>query len=207
MSMVAQPITLEGEHVRLEPLAMRHAPDLFACGIDPALWRFWVEKPFETIRDIEQWIGRAIAAPNELAFAIVHTGSDRAVGSTRYMDIRPADRGLEIGTTWIAVDYQRSAVNTECKLLLLRHAFEQLGVVRVQLKTDLRNEQSQRAIVRLGAVREGVLRRSCICHDGHQRDSVYFSVLDSEWPAVKQRLLEFLARVPQQPLDSKAPQR
>lgn len=207
MSIVAQPITLQGEHVRLEPLAMRHASDLFACGLDPALWRFWVEKPFETLEDIQQWIGRAMEAPNELAFAIVHNDAGCAVGSTRYMDIRPADRGLEIGTTWIAVDYQRSAVNTECKLLLLRHAFEQLCAVRVQLKTDLRNEQSQRAIVRLGAVREGVLRRSCICHNGHQRDSVYYSILDSEWPAVKQRLMGSLERAPQQSLDTNTPHR
>jgi RimJ/RimL family protein N-acetyltransferase len=110
------------------------------------------------------------------------------------MNIMPKDRGLEIGGTWYAPEFQRTAVNTECKFLLLRHAFEELRAIRVQLKTDMRNERSQRAIERLGAIREGVLRNHMILPDGRYRDSVFYSILDTEWPGVKARLLEMLRR-------------
>src|SRR6185295_18650548 len=114
--------------------------------------------------------------------------SGRAVGSTRYMDIRPHDRAIEIGYTWVATERQRSAINTECKLLLLRHAFETLAAGRVQLKTDGRNVKSQTAVARLGAQREGVLRRHMRTRNDHFRDTVFFSILAEEWPAIRSRL-------------------
>ncbi len=128
----------------------------------------------------------------QIPFAIVHAQSGAAIGSTRYLDLRPAHRALEIGWTWIATAHQRTPVNTECKLLLLEHAFETLGAVRVQFKTDARNMRSQTAIARIGGCREGVLRKSLILWDGFIRDSAYFSIVDDEWPAVKRRLLDVL---------------
>ena len=129
-----------------------------------------------------------------MPFAVIHRITGRAIGATRYMEIRPLDRGLEIGGTWYAVAYQRTAVNTECKYLLLRHAFESLGCIRVQFKTDLLNEPSQRALARIGAVKEGILRNHMIRPDGTIRHSVYYSIIDSEWPKVKARLEEMLSR-------------
>lgn len=190
-----RPVTLEGVHVRLEALAPRHVRDLLEAGADPELWRYMPVPPPLGAPDVGRWVDAAVAATaagHEVAFAIVHPTTGRAVGSTRYMDIRRADRALEIGWTWLSRSVQRTPVNTEAKLLLLAHAFEELGAVRVQLKTDGRNRVSQRAIERLGAVREGVLRRSRRCWDGVWRDTVYFSVLDSEWPAVRRRLLALL---------------
>jgi RimJ/RimL family protein N-acetyltransferase len=125
-----------------------------------------------------------------LPFAIVDLATGRAIGSTRYLDISPHDRHVEIGWTWLGKDYWRTPINTECKYLLLRHAFETLGCIRVSLKTDLRNERSQRAIERIGGVREGVWRRVVVMHDGYQRSSVFYSILDDEWTGVKKRLEE-----------------
>jgi RimJ/RimL family protein N-acetyltransferase len=132
------------------------------------------------------------AAGTDLAFAVIHLGSGGAIGATRYLEIRPPHRSLEVGGTWYATRFQRTAVNTECKYLLLKHAFEVLGCIRVQFKADARNQRSLRAIERLGAAREGVLRNHYITPDGGYRDSVYFSILDSEWPKVKERLEEML---------------
>jgi RimJ/RimL family protein N-acetyltransferase len=132
----------------------------------------------------------------DMPFVAVHLASGRVAGATRYMNIMPKDRGLEIGGTWYGPEFQRTAVNTECKYMLLRHAFETLGCIRVQLKTDLRNERSQRAIERIGAVKEGVLRNHMILPDGHYRYSVFYSVLDTEWPDVKKRLEEMMERYP-----------
>ena len=133
------------------------------------------------------------AKGTDLAFAVVHQETGRAIGASRYLDIQPANRAVEIGGSWYGRDYQRTAVNTESKYLLLGHAFDDLGCIRVQLKTDRRNERSQRAIERLGAVREGLLRHSMIMPDGHVRDSVYYSILAEEWPGVKARLEGCLA--------------
>jgi RimJ/RimL family protein N-acetyltransferase len=130
----------------------------------------------------------------DLPFVAIHLESGRVAGATRYLNIMPHDRGLEIGGTWYGPEFQRTPVNTECKYLLLRHAFEALGSIRVQLKTDLRNERSQKAIERLGAVREGVLRNHMILPDGHIRHSVFYSILDTEWPEVKNRLEEMMNR-------------
>lgn len=126
----------------------------------------------------------------DLPFAVIHLDSGQVIGSTRYLEIHPLDLGLEIGGTWYAAAHQRTAVNTECKYLLLRHAFEALGCIRVQFKTDLRNERSQRALERIGAAWEGVLRNHMLLPDGTRRHSVYYSILDTEWPLVKKGLEE-----------------
>ena len=186
-----RPVVLAGTHARLEPLEERHADDLYAVGGDDGIWRYMPRPRLNSVADARQMIEAARAAAadqSQLPFAIVAGTNNRAVGSTRYLDIRRHDRGLEIGWTWLGTHYQRTPINTECKYLLLRHAFEALGAVRVQLKTDLRNERSQRAIERLGAIREGVLRKHMILWDGFVRDTVYYSILVDEWPGVRRRL-------------------
>ncbi len=191
--MSANPKTLIGDAVRLEPLVARHAADL-ALAARPELFRFLLDRPAAwDALGFESYIARALAMPNRAAFAIVDQRQARAVGSTSFLDIRPEHRGLEIGHTWIAKSAQGTRVNPEAKLLLLRHAFESLGCVRVQLKTDARNEHSQRAMAKLGCVREGVLRRHMILPDGFVRDTVMFSITDSEWPTVRAALLARLA--------------
>ncbi len=137
---------------------------------------------------------RRQAAGTDLPFAVIQLASGRVAGATRFMEIRPEHRGLEIGGTWYGLEFQRTVVNTECKYLLLRHAFEVLGAIRVQFKADVRNERSWRAIERLGAKREGILRNHMILPDGVIRDSVYYSIIDSEWPGVKQRLEDMLKK-------------
>ncbi len=194
MAFEVQAVVLNGEHVRLEPLAPGHAPGLFKCGQEAEDWAFMPRPCFVDMADCKQWIEEAIATVGQVPFAIVETGGDRPVGSTRYLNIRPEHRGLEIGWTWLGRDWQRSPVNTETKLLLLQHAFEVLGAIRVEFKTDARNERAQLALERIGAVREGVLRRHMIVQQGYLRDSVYFSVTEEEWPRVKTGLLHKLGR-------------
>lgn len=192
-----KPFVLEGRFVRLEPLSELHFAGLAAVGLDDEIWRHMPYGAMRTEADIRKWASGILAmAANgtDLPFAVVHRDSARIAGTTRYMEIRPAHRGLEIGGTWYGADYRRTPVNTECKYLLLQHAFETWGCVRVQLKTDSRNERSQRAIERIGATREGVLRNHMILPDGTLRHSVYYSVLDTEWPGIKARLEEFLAK-------------
>jgi RimJ/RimL family protein N-acetyltransferase len=191
------PVTLEGQAVRLEPLDPRHAEDLFAAGQDKEIWRYLARPPFEEVSDAESWIVEALRSAingSQIPFAIVDRASGKAIGSTRYLEIEREHSSLEIGWTWIAKPFQRTRVNTECKYLLLRHAFENLHAIRVQLKTDARNLQSQRAIQRLGAMREGTLRKHRRLWDGYVRDSVYFSILDGEWLGIKQRLEAGLVR-------------
>jgi N-acetyltransferase len=191
------PLTLRGSKVRVEPLGPEHASDLYFAGQDPAIWRFMPINPSNSLASISAWIADALserATGAQLPFAILDQATGKAIGSTRYLSITPRDCGLEIGWTWLAPAAQRTAVNTECKYLLLRHAFEGLGAIRVQLKTDARNAVSQRAIARLGAVREGVLRQHMVVQDGHQRDTVMYSILDDEWTAVKARLEAYLQR-------------
>ena len=185
-----RPVVLEGRHVRLEPLELRHVEELAAIASEPEIWRYF-SRSLLTPADLRAWIEVALAqqaAGSALPFAIIHKESDRAIGSTRYMNIMPQDRGLEIGSTWLGRDYWRTAVNSECKFLLLRHAFETLGCIRVQIKTDRRNERSRRAIERLGAQFEGILRQHMIVRDGVYRDTAMYSIIDAEWPSVKQRL-------------------
>jgi len=191
------PAVLYGDHVRLEPLDYRHVDDLLEQGRDDEIWRYLPVPRPATRAEFEQLIDKAWKAASEgleVPFAIIDDKSDRAVGSTRYLDIHRSDRALEIGWTWLGTAAQRTPINTECKLLLFRHAFEDLGALRVQLKTDGRNLRSQHAIERLGAVREGILRRNRLMWDGFHRDTVYYSVLDREWPAVKDRLEGLLGR-------------
>jgi N-acetyltransferase len=193
-----RPVTLTGEMVRLEPLALRHAPDLFEASAETSIWKYMPLRGFPDLASVQAWIQKSAAAAEngtDLPFAIILKETGRAVGSTRYMDIRPEHRGLEIGFTWLAPGVQRTRVNTEAKYLLLRHAFEDLGAVRVQLKSDSRNVRSQRAIERIGGVLEGIHRRHMQVWDGHIRDTVYYSILDTEWPAAKRRLEAMLQRV------------
>jgi N-acetyltransferase len=183
-------LTVQGALVRLEPLRPHHAPDLIEAGSDPSVWRYLMEHP-RTLADMQGLIDRALHAERsgrELPFAIIDTASGRAVGSTRYEDILPGHRSLEIGWTWLGAPWQRTPRNTQCKLMLLTHAFETLGAVRVQMKADVRNHRSRAAIERIGAVYEGTLRRNRILPDGFLRDSAYYSIIGEEWPAVKLRL-------------------
>jgi len=193
--MWVEPVTLEGKSVRLEPMTAAHAQRLFLVGKDPSIWRYMLYGELTTEHNMAEWVEDILsrkAAGTDQPFVVIHKESGMVAGATRYMEIRPQHRGLEIGGTWYGVQFQRTVVNTEAKYLLLRHAFETLGAIRVQLKTDLRNERSQRAIERIGAVREGVLRNHMILEDGTYRHSVYFSILDTEWPTVKARLEEML---------------
>jgi RimJ/RimL family protein N-acetyltransferase len=193
-----KPITLAGQHVRLEPLTLAHAPDLFAAlRIDPTVWQYRLVAPPATLAGMTALLREDLEAQARgavVAFTQVERASGRPVGGTTYMNISRRDRGLEIGGTWLGKPWQRTGINTEAKYLLLRHAFEDLGAVRVQLKTDGRNRQSQVAIERLGAVREGVLRKHMLAGDGFLRDTVMYSILDEEWPAVKACLEALLAR-------------
>lgn len=190
------PVTLEGRHVRLEPLTLAHAAALCEVGLDEDLWR-WTTTRISTPEEMRAYIETALAEQSRgaaLPFATVHLSTGRAVGSTRFGSIDTANRRLEIGWTWIGRNWQRTPVNTEAKYLMLRHAFETLAAVRVEFKTDSLNERSRRAILRVGATEEGTLRNHMITHTGRLRHSVYFSVIDSEWPQVKSSLEEKLSR-------------
>jgi RimJ/RimL family protein N-acetyltransferase len=180
------PVTLTGEHVRLEPAGDEHLADLVAAAADPVVW---AHLPWPQPQDADAMRGlldgeRRVALP----FAQVEVASGRAVGITTYRDIDEHNRTLEVGGTWLGRPWWRTALNTEAKLLFLGHAFETLGANRVAIKTDIRNERSQAAIARLGAVREGVLRHQMIRPDGSLRDTVMFSVIPEEWPAVREQL-------------------
>jgi RimJ/RimL family protein N-acetyltransferase len=188
VSLRVAPVVLKGHGVVLEPLAQDHAQGLYNRGRSVADWAYMPRACFVDLADTRQWIDEAQASAGQLPFAIVETGKGKAVGSTRYLNIRPEHRSLEIGYTWLGQEWQRTALNTQAKLLLLSHAFERLGCVRVEFKTDARNERSQRALERIGARREGVLRNHMIVQSNYLRDSVYFSVIESEWLEVKERL-------------------
>lgn len=185
-----EPVVLEGQWARLEPLAERHADDLLVAARDERIWAY-MPRRLETLEDVRAWIAATLAEQAtgaSLPFAIIDRATGRAIGSTRFMEIQPAHRGVEIGWTWLSSDAWRTPVNTECKYLLLRHAFETWGCIRVQFKTDRRNDQSRRAIERLGAQFEGVLRHHRVLADGTYRDSAFYSIVDREWPRIKARL-------------------
>jgi RimJ/RimL family protein N-acetyltransferase len=172
---------------------------LAAVGIDNEIWRNMPYGEMKDEEDIARWVRGVLAlaeAGTDIPFAVLHLSTGKIAGATRFMEIRPAHRGLEIGGTWYGAEFRRTVVNTECKYLLLQHAFEEMKCIRVQFKTDSRNERSQRAIERLGAVKEGMLRNHMILPDGYQRHSVYYSLLDSEWPRVKVGLEEKLGQQP-----------
>ncbi len=186
-----QPVTLVGRHVRLAPLAVEHAEALFDEANEPEIWKYMPYGEVNTVERLHEVIvellGRQMRG-TDLCFVTIHAQSGRPVGMTRFMEIQRSNRCVEIGGTWLGRAHRRSAANTEAKVLMLRHAFESWGCIRVQIKTDARNERSQRAIERLGFVREGVLRKNIIMPDGFQRSSVYYSMLDDEWLAAKIRL-------------------
>ncbi len=182
------PVTLEGKFIRLEPLSEAHVPELAIAGRDESIWQYMLYGLVTDEPAMRRWVKDILSRQErgtDLPFAVRLLSSGKSIGATRYIDIRPVDRGVEIGGTWFGVEYQRTAANTESKYLLLKHAFETLGCIRVQFKTDSRNEKSQRAIERLGAVKEGVFRNHMVLIDGTIRHSVYYSIIDSEWPAVK----------------------
>ena len=191
-----EPVTLEGEAVRLEPLSLDHLADLARVGLDPVIWT-WMPALLSSVDDLRDFIVAAQAAAasgREVPFAIVERGSGRAVGSTRYLNVEPTHRRLEIGYTWLAPACQRGALNSAAKLLLLEHAFERLGALRVEFKTDSRNVRSRQALLGIGAVEEGTLRSHMAVHAG-RRDSVYFSVIAEEWPRVRRHLEARLVRL------------
>lgn len=194
--MRVEPVTLEGSFVRLEPLSEAHLAGLAEVGLDEALWRY-TSMHVRTVDDLRRWIGDAIRAREEgtaLPFATVDRASGRPIGSSRYLNIDRVHRHVEIGWTWVAPAFQRTAVNTEAKLLMLRHAFETLGCHRVEFKTDSLNDRSRAALARIGARQEGIFRNHMIMPDGRLRHSVYFSVTDDDWPAVRDDLESKLRR-------------
>jgi len=185
-----EPVTLRNPHVRLEPLTAAHVPALARVGLDPALWP-WIPAPITSIDGMRDYVARALdeqVRGQSLPFTIVDAQREEVVGTTRYAAIDVPNRRLEIGWTWVARDRQRTPVNTSAKRLLLGHAFEALDVNRVELKTDALNQQSRTAILRIGATQEGILRQHVRCVSGRMRDTVYFSILASEWPDVRRRL-------------------
>jgi RimJ/RimL family protein N-acetyltransferase len=185
-----EPITLEGTHVRLEPLSESHHEALCAVGLDPELWK-WT--PIQVL-DREQMLRYICSHLSDqeqgtsLPFATVERASGTVVGATRFMNMDLPNKRVEIGSTWIAKPWQRTAINTEAKYLMMRHAFETLGCNRVEWKTDALNTQSRNAILRLGAKQEGIFRQHIVTWSGRLRDSVYFSVITPEWPDVKTAL-------------------
>jgi RimJ/RimL family protein N-acetyltransferase len=191
-----KPVTLVGTIIRLEPLSEAHVPGLAKVGLERDVWRYMRYGQIETVEQLQGWVCEILdlqAGGTDLAFTVINRVSGEPVGCTRYLNIDQTNRSLEIGGTWYGLAYQGTLVNTECKYLLLMHAFETLGCVRVSLKTDLRNLRSQRAIEKLGAVREGVLRNHMVLPDGHVRHSVIYSIIPSEWTQVKQNLEAILS--------------
>lgn len=184
------PVTLTGRFVRLEPLTRDHVDALASFAYEPSLWTWTAMQPLDR-PSLEAWVEEGLAGGrggSGLPFATVLIEKNLVVGSTRFLNISARDGRMEIGATVVAPEYQRSAVNTEAKLLMLRHAFETLGATRVELKTHKDNAKSRRAIERIGAQFEGIHRKHMLHHDGSRRDTAWYSILDDEWPAVKARL-------------------
>jgi N-acetyltransferase len=188
------PITLNGTHIRLEPMRPAHAAQLLDAGRAPEIWEWMPARPL-TAESMDAWLAKAAQAESqrrEYPFAVVRLSDNRVIGSTRYLDVQEDDRTVEIGWTWYAPETWGGVVNPEAKYLLMRHAFEDWGAIRVALKTDIKNLHSQAAIKKLGARYEGTLRNQRIRLDGSYRDTVIFSVIENEWPRVKARLEERL---------------
>ena len=193
---IVVPITLEGSKVRLEPIRPEHARALWEVASNDLDGIFrWIPYSMKTYEDFEKLVEKALTEQDRgesVVFATVERTSGKTIGSTRFMNIDRVNKRVEIGSTWIAPAWQRTAVNTEAKYLMLRHAFEVWGCIRVELKTDALNQKSRNAILRIGAKEEGTLRRHLVTWTGRVRDTVYFSILDSEWPEVRKRLEEML---------------
>lgn len=186
-----EPITLRGSAVRLEPLTINHVAPLTRIGLDSELWR-WQPIAITTVHEMNAYVSTALSEQRQgiaLPFVIIDQVSDQVIGSTRYMDIVPSHRRLEIGSTWLTSTHQRTMANTEAKLLLLTHAFEVMEVIRVVFKTETLNEKSRKALARIGAVEEGTFRKHLIAASGRARDMIYFSIIDTEWPTVKTKLV------------------
>ena len=193
--MKIEPVTLEGEFVRLEPMRGDHLPDIIKAGMDDAIWK-WTTNVVKNQADLERYVRAALtdqANGVALPFVTIERESGIVVGSTRFGNIDEANRKVEIGWTWINPKWQRTAINTEAKLLMLTHAFEVWECIRVELKTDSNNEKSRNAMLRIGATEEGMLRNHMITESGRLRHSVYFSIIASEWEDVKAGLIEKLA--------------
>ena len=191
-----EPITLRGTTATLAPLALAHHDDLVAATEDGELWKLWyttVPSPEQMTGEIERRL-RLLDAGSMLPFAVVENASGRAVGMTTYMNVDAANRRVEIGSTWYAKRVQRSRLNSECKLLLLTHAFEALRCIAVEFRTSFFNHQSRRAIERLGAKQDGILRNHAILPNGARRDTCVFSIIESEWPSVRTHLTFQLSR-------------
>ncbi len=192
---VLNSIILEGERVLLEPLSWGHAEALFDSGNFNEIWKFTTKK-IETLQDMKEFIQDALANKDrglDYPFAVYDKVLHRYIGSTRFLNLSISNRNVEIGWTWYTPEVWRSRVNTECKYLMLRYGFEELNMLRIQFKTDRRNERSHMAILRIGAVHEGVLRKERILYDGYIRDANIYSIIDTEWPTVKKKLEGFLA--------------
>jgi N-acetyltransferase len=190
LEMKVEPVVLQGRHVRLEPLTREHVAGLSEVGLDQELWR-WIPTPVRTSQEMAEYVETALkeqAAGTSLPFAQIEAATGKVIGSTRYGNIDRIHHRVEIGWTWVAPQWQRTAANTEAKYLLLRHTFETLGCNRVELKTDSLNAKSRAAILRIGAQQEGIFRNHMITSTGRIRHTVYFSIVNSEWPEVKVRL-------------------
>lgn len=184
------PVILHGTHIRLEPLSVNHCDELFEAARDERIWE-WNAHMIRTRGDVDAYIRTALEEQSlsvSLPFAIISTAAGTAIGSTRYGNIAAEHERLEIGWTWLNPAYWRTRVNTECKYLLLKHAFETLGANRVEFKTDALNRRSRNAILRLGAKEEGMLRAHMVTESGRRRDTVYYSILREEWPEIESRL-------------------
>lgn len=192
--MIPDGLVLEGARVRLEPLDPHHAEALAPLADQDTMRYLNLWHPVESVHEMRQMIIRVLTSPDAHFFAVVDLATGRAVGSTSYLELRPAHRGLEIGNTWLGPVARGSCINPEMKRLMLAHAFETLGCLRVQLKTDGRNLQSQGALRKLGAIYEGTLRQHIICRDGFVRDTVMFSILASEWATLRAKLDARLTR-------------
>lgn len=193
--MIVSPVVLEGNSVRLEPMELRHVEALCEVGLDDSLWKLTTTL-LRSSSDMRRYVETALdeqRAGKSLPFVTIQKSGGKVVGSTRFGNIEPNHRRVEIGWTWVAQPWQRTAINTEAKLLMLQHAFEVWDCLRVELKTDRLNEWSRRAIERIGAKEEGVLRSHMVAHDGRIRDTVYYSILSSEWPDVRRQLQSLLS--------------
>jgi RimJ/RimL family protein N-acetyltransferase len=189
-----EPVTLAGQSVRLEPLTIDHVPALTRVGFEPELWRLQPAS-VESADDMRDYVGNALDEQRRgtaLPFVMIDQASGQVIGSTRYFNIAREHRRLEIGATWLTSVFQRTAANTEAKLLLLTHAFERLGAIRVVFKTEVLNEKSRAALARIGAVEEGIFRKHLLTRSGRARDMIYYAILEEEWPGVKTRLTKLL---------------
>ena len=196
IAMNIQLVTLDGRYVRLEPLSLKHLPNLCEGGLDPELWR-WTTTIVRTHDEMKRYIEEALLQQQNgtaLPFVTIERSSAKAIGSTRFGNIDRGHRRVEIGWTWVMRPWERTPVNMEAKYLMLKHAFEMLGCIRVEFKTDSLNGPSRAALLRIGAKEEGLLQNHMVTYSGRIRHTVYYSMIDSEWPFIKKRLEEKLAQ-------------